>query len=176
MPLINPNPRASRLAWIPAHILIGVLLAVASQGASAQSNDARECRAAGGTLLVGQVVSAPKFKRGRRKMGVELSHTHLKLQGNDGTTYDVAIDNVFASGYRPHSRKVPEPLNTIVVGDKVEACGIPFRGGIHWVHNNCGDRPTRRDPNGWLKVVRADGSTGPNLEGSQKYCGLWPRR
>lgn len=166
----------NRPAWIPAHILIGVSLALAARTASALSKDAQECRASGGTLLVGQVVSAPKFRHGKRKMGVELSHTHVKLQGDDGNTYDVAIDNVFASGYRPHSRKVPEPLNTIAVGDKLEACGIRFRGGIHWVHNNCGDRPTRSDPNGWLKVIRADGSAGPNLEDSQKYCSLWPRR
>jgi hypothetical protein len=122
------------------------------------------------------VVSAPKFKHGMYKKGVELSHTHLQLQGEDGQTYDVAIDNVFASGYQAHSKKVPAPLDTIAVGDKVQACGIPFKGGIHWVHNNCGDTPTRSDPNGWLKVVRADGSTGPNLEDSQKYCGLWPSR
>lgn len=170
--------RTNRLAWVLTHVLVAASLAAASQAASAlsKSRDARECRAAGGTLLVGQVVSAPKFRHGMYKKGVELSHTHLKLQGSDGNTYDVAIDNVFASGYQPHSRKVPEPLNTIQVGDRLEACGIPFKGGIHWVHNNCGDRSTRSDPDGWLKVVRADGSTGPNLESSQKYCRLWPRR
>jgi hypothetical protein len=168
--------RSNRLAWLSTHVFIGATLALASQTASAVSNDTRECKASGGTLLIGQVVSPPKFRHGMYKKGVELSHTHLKLRGSDGDTYDVAIDNVFAAGYQPHSKKVPEPLNTIEVGDRIEACGIPFKGGIHWVHNNCGDRPTRSDPNGWLKVVRADGSTGPNLESSQKYCRLWPRR
>ena len=168
--------RASHLAVISTQALIGATLILASQAASALSRDARECKASGGALLVGQVVSPPKFRHGMYKKGVELSHTHLKLQGRDGNTYDVAIDNVFASGYKPHSKKVPEPLDTIQVGDQLEACGIPFKGGIHWVHNNCGDRPTRSDPNGWLKVVRADGSTGPNLESSQTYCRLWPRR
>jgi len=158
-------------------LFAGVSLAVALQSANAlAANDAQQCSAAGGKLLVGQVVSGPKFKHGMYKKGVELSHTHLKLQGEDGDTYDVAIDNVFAEGYQANSKKVPAPLNTIQVGDKVEACGIPYKGGIHWVHNNCGDRPTRSDPDGWLKVVRADGSVGPNLEGSQAYCGLWPRR
>lgn len=174
MPLLRM--RANRLAWLSTHALIGATLVLASQTASARSDNARECKASGGTLLVGQVVSPPKFRHGMYKKGVELSHTHLKLRGSDGDTYDVAIDNVFAAGYQPHSKKVPEPLNTIEVGDKIEACGIPFKGGIHWVHNNCGDRPTRSDPNGWLKIVRADGSTGPNLESSQKYCRLWPRR
>lgn len=166
----------SRLAPIRANVLVGLFLALTFQAASASANDAQECRAVGGKLLVGQVVSAPKFKHGMYKKGVELSHTHLQLQGDDGKTYDVAIDNVFASGYQAHSKKVPAPLDTIAVGDKVQACGIPFKGGIHWVHTNCGDTPTRSDPNGWLKVVRADGSAGPNLEDSQTYCHLWPSR
>ena len=61
-------------------------------------------------------------------------------------------------------------------GCTVQACGIPYRGGIHWVHNNCGDRPTKSDPDGWLKVIRSDGRPGPNLEANRKYCYLWPRR
>jgi hypothetical protein len=50
------------------------------------------------------------------------------------------------------------------VGDKLEVCGIPFSGGIHWVHNNCGDTPTNSDPDGWIKKVSADGSVEQNLE------------
>ncbi|HEY0295888.1 MAG TPA: hypothetical protein VGC69_11200 [Bordetella sp.] len=168
--------RPKRLARIGAQVLAGASLVLACQAAYALSSDARECRASGGKLLTGQVVSAPKFKHGMYKKGVELSHTHLRLQGDDGNTYDVAIDNVFASGYRPNSRRVPAPLDTIEVGDKIEACGIPFKGGIHWVHNNCGDTSTRSDPNGWLKVVQTSGGTGPNLEDNQAYCRLWPRR
>ncbi|ALM86757.1 hypothetical protein ASB57_05390 [Bordetella sp. N] len=159
-----------------AHALAGVFLALSLLSAGAHASDPRECRAAGGKLLVGEVVTAPKFKHGMYKKGVELSHTHLTLRDKAGEAYDVAIDNVFASGYRPNSKAVPAPLDTISVGDRLEVCGIPFKGGIHWVHNNCGDTPTRSDPNGWIKVVQADGRTGPNLEDSQTYCRLWPRR
>lgn len=168
--------RQSRLVRARTHVFIGALLALALQSANAYASDAGECRAAGGKLLVGQVVSPPKFRHGMYKKGVELSHTHLTLKDRDGATYDVAIDNVFASGYRPHSKAVPAPLDTIAVGDRLEVCGIPFDGGIHWVHNNCGDTPTKSDPDGWIKVIQADGSMGPNLESSQTYCRLWPRR
>lgn len=170
----RPSAHQSRFSALQARVCVGALLALVSL--SAHASDARECKAAGGKLLVGEVVSPPKFKHGMYKKGVELSHTHLMLRDKAGEKYDVAIDNVFASGYRPNSKAVPAPLDTIAVGDKLEVCGIPFDGGIHWVHNNCGDTPTKSDPNGWIKVVRADGSTGPNLEDSQTYCRLWPRR
>lgn len=143
--------------------------------ASAFADDAADCKAAGGSLLTGQVTSPPRFKDGMFRKGVELSHTHLNLKGADGKTYDVAIDNVFASGYQKNTKGVPAPLNTIQVGDRLELCGIPFSGGIHWVHNNCGDTPTHSDPNGWTKKVDADGSVEQNLEASQTYCYLWPR-
>lgn len=150
-------------------------LMLAALSTSALADDAADCATAGGTLLTGQVVSPPKFKDGMFRKGVELSHTHLQLKGaTDGKTYDVAIDNVFASGYQKNKKGVPAPLNTIAMGDKLEVCGIPFQGGIHWVHNNCGDTPTKSDPNGWIKKVQADGSVGPNLEDGQKYCYLWP--
>jgi hypothetical protein len=148
---------------------------LAALSTAALADDTAACSAAGGTLLTGQVISSPKFKDGMFRHGVELSHTHLQLKGAaDGKTYDVAIDNVFASGYQKNKKGVPAPLNTIAVGDKLEVCGIPFKGGIHWVHNNCGDTPTKSDPNGWIKKVEADGSVGPNLEDGQKYCYLWP--
>lgn len=150
-------------------------LVLASLSVSAFADDAQQCGANAGTLLVGQVVSAPTFRHGMFRKGVELSHTHLTLKGDaDGADYDVAIDNVFASGYQPNSSAVPAPLNTIVVGDKLELCGLPFQGGIHWVHTNCGDTPTSQDPNGWLKKIAADGTVGPNFEGGQHYCYLWP--
>ena len=166
----------NRLASMGGPLFAGIVLGLACQSAGAASTQARQCRASGGALLVGQVVSRPKFSHGMYRKGVELSHTHLKLRGDDGQTYDVAIDNVFASGYRPGMKSVPAPLDAIAVGDKIEACGIPYRGGIHWVHNNCGDTPTRSDPNGWLKVIQADGRAGPSLEANQTYCYLWPRR
>jgi hypothetical protein len=155
---------------------IGLLL-LACVSLSAKADDAQDCRAAGGSLLVGEVVSPPRFQHGSFRKGVELSHTHLKLKGDtDGQTYDVAIDNVFASGYQKNAKTVPAPLNTISVGDKLELCGIPFKGGIHWVHNNCGDTSTSTDPNGWIKEVQANGTVGPNLESGETYCYLWPRQ
>jgi hypothetical protein len=37
-----------------------------------------------------------------------MSHTHLTLRGDaDGRAYDVAIDNVFANGYRHNPRIAP---------------------------------------------------------------------
>lgn len=160
-----------------SHLFTGTALFLALLSTSAIADDAQQCKAAGGTLLVGHVLSPPQFQDGMFKKGVELSHTHLSLKGDsDGKRYDVAIDNVFASGYQENSKVVPAPLNSIRVGDKLEVCGIPFKGGIHWVHNNCGDTPTKSDPNGWLKVIQEDGSAGSNLEDSQQYCYLWHRK
>ena len=154
-----------------------LLLALALPAAGAFADEAQDCQAASGTLLIGHVTTPPRFKHGMYRNGVELSHTHLTLRGDtDGNDYDVAIDNVFAQGYRKNAKTVPAPLNTIAVGDALEVCGLPFEGGIHWVHNNCGDTPTPQDPNGWVKKIAEDGSVGPNLEGGQAYCYLWPHR
>ena len=72
--------------------------------------------------------------------GVELSHTHLTLLSDqDGRSYHVAIDNVFATGYDAAGESVPAPLSTIRTGDRLELCGKLFtRGGlgIDWVHTN----------------------------------------
>jgi hypothetical protein len=158
-------------------LTIGATLLLLSTASSAFADDAQDCAAAGGSLLSGEVTTAPKFKSGMFRKGVELSHTHLTLKGaSDGKNYDVAIDNVFADGYQKNTKGVPAPLNTIKAGDKIEVCGIPFKGGIHWVHNNCGDHPTQSDPNGWIKKVQADGTLGPNMEDNEKFCYLWPRR
>lgn len=164
-----------RLAWPGMSAIAGILLALAAQGASAHTSDARQCSASGGMLLEGRVIGEPRFSHGRYRKGIELSHAHLKIRSEDGRTYKVAIDNVFASGYRPGMKTVPAPLNAIAAGARVQACGMPFRGGIHWVHDNCGDTPGRSDPDGWLKVIQADGRAGPNLEASRTYCYLWPR-
>lgn len=155
----------------------GLFVVLASLSVTAFADDAQLCSANAGTLIVGTVVSAPTFKHGMYRKGVELSHTHLTLKGeSDGANYDVAMDNVFATGYQPNTPAVPAPLNTIAVGDKLELCGLPFPGGIHWVHTNCGDTATTQDPNGWVKEIAADGTVGPNLEDGQKYCSLWPHR
>ena len=156
--------------------LMSLTLLFITLSTSTFADDAANCKAAGGTSATGQVVSTAQVQeRYVPVKGVELSHTHLSLKGTDGKTYDVAIDNVFASGYQKNKKGVPAPLNTVEVGDKLELCGIPFSGGIHWVHNNCGGyTPTKSDPNGWIKKVSADGSVEQNLEASQKYCYLWP--
>lgn len=136
-----------------------------------------DCRAAAGTYLSGVVQSEPTFAPGQSLRGIELSHTHIALRGDGGSqTYVVAADNVFASGYLVHQSAVPTPLDTIHKGDHLEFCGIPHQGGMHFVHTNCGDRPTAQDPNGWLKELQSDGTPGQNLEDSTKYCYLWPRK
>jgi hypothetical protein len=85
------------------------------------ADDAAKCQAAAGSYLTGTVVSGPRFKPGAPLHGTYLSHTHLTLRGDaDGRAYDVAIDNVFANGYRHNQRSVPAPLNTIKVGDRLE--------------------------------------------------------
>jgi hypothetical protein len=156
--------------------LIATLLACAC-ACAARADDAANCHAAAASYLTGVVQSAPTFVRGSRLHGVELSHTHIRLVGDaDARPYDIAADDVFASGYSPARRTIPAPLDQIRPGMRLSVCGIAFHGGVHWVHTNCGDTPTARDPDGWLRQVAADGSVGPNLEGSTTYCSLWPRR
>jgi hypothetical protein len=158
---------------------LNVLLVAAALVActAARADDASDCQAASGSYLTGVVRAPPTFARGSRLHGIELSHTHVQLIGDaDAKTYDIAVDDVFASGYRPRQEGVPAPLDQIKTGDRLSLCGMPYKGGMHWVHTNCGDTPTPQDPDGWLKEIAADGSTGANLEGSTAYCYLWPRR
>lgn len=153
---------------------LAFLLALLANGALA--DDRQACEAAQGSYLTGQVVKGPKFTHGQFRGGVELSHTHLKLKANeDGRVYDVAIDNAFTSGYQSGQRTVPAPLDTIREGDRLALCGALYdRGvGIHFVHTNCGARPTSAHPDGWVKVVDGRGHAGPNLEGSTNYCSLF---
>ena len=155
----------------------GLLLAMTLACCSpAMADDAADCRAAAGSYLTGVVQAAPTYVRGSRLHGVELSHTHILLRGDaDARRYDIAADDVFANGYSKSRRTIPAPLDQIRTGTRLSVCGIPFHGGMHWVHTNCGDHPTAKDPDGWLKLIAADGSVGPNLEGSTTYCALWPR-
>ncbi|MCK9684614.1 hypothetical protein [Scleromatobacter humisilvae] len=155
-------------------LLIGAALLACN---AARADDASDCQAAAGSYLTGVVLAAPTFRHGSRLHGIELSHTHVKLIGDaDGNKYDIAVDDVFANGYRKRQEAVPAPLDTIKTGDRLSLCGIPYQGGMHWVHTNCGDSPTTQDPDGWLKEIAADGTTGPNLEGSTTYCYLWARK
>lgn len=145
--------------------------------AAARADESAECRANSGTYLSGRVIKAPTFAPGHPRDGVDLSHTHLRLLSDqDGRSYDVAIDNVFATGYDAARESVPAPLSTIRTGDRLEVCGRLFTHGgrgIDWVHTNCGATPSAAQPDGWLKVMGPDGTPGPNLESSPEYCQLW---
>jgi hypothetical protein len=134
-----------------------------------------ECPAGAGSLLTGTVASEPRFAMGKSRRGTELSHTHfsLKADGN-GRIYDVAVDNVFAGDYVFAREAVPASLSQIHEGMRLELCGQLYtRGvGIHWVHTNCGDRPTKAEPDGWLKIVSPDGSVGPQSGGKPRILRL----
>jgi hypothetical protein len=147
------------------------------------ADEASDCATHGGTYMTGIVVAGPMFKpggiRAKRGLRAELSHTHFSftLDGDiSGQPLDVAVDNVFASGYDSAPHQIPVPLNTIKVGDHIDMCGQEYAGGdgIHFVHTNCGDKPTAQDPNGWFKIINPDQSVGPNLESNTEYCRLWP--
>ena len=144
---------------------------------AAHADEAAQCRANDGTYLSGRVTGAPIFARGHLRDGVELSHTHLKLLSDqDGQSYDVAVDNVFAAGYDGAGESVPAPLSHIRAGDRLELCGKPYANdapGIDWVHTDCDAVPTPHRPNGWLKIFDARGAPGANIESSQEYCHLW---
>ena len=156
-------------------LAIFILCLIAS--GTARADEATLCRADAGTYLTGKVTQGPTFTPGHLRNGVELSHTHLTLLSDqDGRSYHVAIDNVFATGYDAAGESVPAPLSTIRAGDRLELCGKLFtRGGlgIDWVHTNCGKTPRAPRPDGWLKLLAPDGTPGPNLEDSQEYCRLW---
>ena len=158
------------------HLLVSVVAAIVISPVMAWADDRADCAAGDGTLLTGIVIASPTYATGKPLQGIPLTHTHIRIRGDsDGKTYDLAVDDVFATGYEPQLAVVPPPLSSIVVGQHLEACGLPYVGGMHWVHTNCGDTPTAQDPNGWLKVIDAAGVAGPNLEDSQKYCYLWPK-
>ena len=155
-------------------ILLSCLLMAAF---AAHADEAATCSAAAGVYRTGTVVKAPKFAHGQFRKGVELSHTHIRMKADqDGKEYDVAIDNVFASGFEPNQKTVPSSLSGIRVNDKVEACGQLYTHGgvgIHWVHTNCGKRPKPSKPDGWIKVIAADGTPGRNIESNTQYCSLF---
>src|SRR6202035_2264054 len=154
--------------------LLRVFILCLAASSTARADEAAQCRTQAGTFLAGTVTEGPTFARGHLHKGVELSHTHLTLLSDqDGRSYRVAIDNVFATGYDAAGESVPAPLSTIRTGDRLELCGKLFtRGGlgIDWVHTNCGKRSSTAQPDGWLKILAPDGSPGPNLEDSHEYC------
>ncbi|MBV8464708.1 MAG: hypothetical protein JO218_02075 [Burkholderiales bacterium] len=154
--------------------LLSILLALAAITVSADP-EADACAAAAGTYMTGVVSDGPTFKTGSYRQGVELSHTHVQLINDaDNNTYDIAIDNVYADGYDNAGENVPDPLTSLVPGTHIELCGLPFPGGMHWVHSNCGVTPSRSQPDGWVKIIDdSTGNIGSNLEESQEYCYLW---
>jgi hypothetical protein len=166
-----------KLPVSPIHLLLSLVgCLVVTQPAWADEQET--CSSNAGTLLIGTVVSGPRFAHGHDMRGVELSHTHVRLRGDDGRFYDIAIDDVFAAGYDQAGERVPAPLSRIQPGNHLELCGKPYASGgpgMDWVHTNCGDQPTPDNPNGWVKVIGPTGTLGPNLESSQKYCRLWRR-
>jgi hypothetical protein len=157
--------------------LRGVFILCFAICGAARADETAQCRANVGTYLTGIVTEGPTFTPGHARDGVELSHTHLKVMSDqDGRSYDVAIDNVFAAGYDAAGESVPAPLSTIQTGAWLELCGKLYSDGapgIDWVHTNCGETPRAVQPDGWLKVLSSDGVLGPNLEDSQEYCRLW---
>src|ERR1700745_763299 len=105
------------------------VLCLAASG-TARADEAAQCRANGGTFLTGSVTHGPTFAHGHLHKGVELSHTHLTLLSDqDGRSYHVAIDDVFATGYDAAGDSVPAPLSTIRAGDRLELCGKLFATG-----------------------------------------------
>jgi hypothetical protein len=134
---------------------LGVLILCFVASGAARADEAAQCRANAGTFLTGSVTQGPTFTTGHVRNGVELSHTHLTLLSDqDGRSYHVAIDNVFATGYDAAGESAPAPLSTIRTGDRLELCGKLFtRGGrgIDWVHTNSGKAPRAARPDGWLK-------------------------
>lgn len=155
------------------NLMVLMLLAISGFAAAATSEQAL-CTAAKGTFLSGKITKAPYFAPGSYRQGVELSHTHVALKADqDGKTYDVAIDNVYATGYDVAGESVPQPLKGIALNSRLEVCGIPFPGGIHWVHSNCGVTPTKSTPNGFVKALDSAGRPGANMTGNQEYCYLF---
>ena len=143
----------------------------------AQADEQSDCDAAGGSYISGTVVSGPRFARATQTLqGVQLSHTHIQVQADqDGQTYDVAMDNVYAGDYKLNSRYVPTSFKDFAVGTQVSMCGALYTSGvgIHWVHNNCGANPSSSQPDGWIKQMYSDGSVSDSYTASQAYCYLW---
>lgn len=135
------------------------------------------CTANKGAFLTGSVTTAPKFQAATQTIqGVQVSHTVMYIKADqDGKSYQVAMDNVYASDYVKNATSVPASLAALKAGTRVEVCGEKYSDGtgIHWVHNNCGETPTASAPNGWVKTIATSGSVGANLERSQAYCYLW---
>lgn len=131
--------------------------------------------ACNGDYVQGTIETTPTFNDGTFLSGggfnnIELSHTHITVNSN-GTDYDVAIDNVFASDYdQSGGSSIPQSYSSALqVGQTIELCGTDYTGGqtgIHWVHTNCG--VSSSGPAGYAIV------NGVDLTSNTEYCPLWP--
>lgn len=161
------------------NLLAACLLVTTATATSAFADEAGDCSAAAGSYRSGVVVRGPAFAHGQYRKGVELSHTHLTMKADqDGRIYDVAIDNVFVPGFDRNQAGIPAPLTAIRVNDRIGVCGQLYTKGvgIHWVHTNCGKRPTPAHPDGWLKELKPDGTPGPSVTGNAAFCPIFKRR
>lgn len=167
-----------KTAFTRAHAALMLAVAAALIAPLAHADDAAQCQASQGSFVVGTVSGTPAFVSSRSKRhGYPLSHTRLYVKTDDGSKLEVDIDNVFAAGYTKQ-RQIPSGLQAIADGTRLELCGQSYadpdgKKGIHWVHTNCGDKPTPRSPDGWVKIVGAGGSVGNNLEGVQDLCNIF---
>jgi hypothetical protein len=152
-------------------------LLLLSQGPCALASEQTTCSANKGTFLTGTVTTGPRFQSATQTIdGIKLSHTIIYMRADqDGRSYQVAMDNVYAVDYVQNSTSIPASLAALKAGTKVEVCGEKYSDGtgIHWVHSNCGATPTTTAPNGWVKQISTSGAIGANLERSQTYCYLW---
>jgi hypothetical protein len=143
----------------------------------ASATELSTCTANKGAYLTGTVTTAPKFYTSSTVIdGIRLTHTRLYLRADqDGKTYDVAMDNIYAVDYVKNATTMPASLAAIKVNSRLSLCGQKYTSGtgIHWVHTNCGDVPTAAHPNGSVKVLSSTGTVGLNLERSQNYCYIW---
>jgi len=142
----------------------------------ALANSQTECSAGKGDYLVGTAVSNPKYQASKKYYaGIKLSHTVLEIQSDqDQQTYQLAIDNIYANDFDQNSHSVPASLAEIRTGTRLAICGKYFhnenRQGIHWVHMNCGHRPTPDKPDGFVRIISKEGNESANLEASQQFC------
>lgn len=154
--------------------LLALLLAIPAFYAFADEQG--DCDAAAGSYISGTVVSGPRFQTGSARQGVKLTHTHIQVVADqDGQTYDVAIDNVYAADFVRNSTRVPNSFKTFAVNTQVSMCGSLYTSGvgIHWVHNNCNVDPSSSTPDGWIKKMYSDGSVSDSYTSSQNYCYLF---
>ena len=157
----------------------GVLVLGLFMAGAALADDRSDCTASDGAFLTGTVTTAPVFVHGQFRKGVELSHTRFYLAADGaGQKYEVAVDNIFANGYQASAPGVPKALAGIAVGDRLALCGALYTKGlgIHFVHTNCGEKPSQQHPDGWLKRFNADGTEGANLEANQASCSIFSNR